>query len=218
MAKKSAKSAAKSAAMKWAIDGEVILSCNCDVFCPCVISLGRARPSAGYCQSWWGIRIAQGNADGESLSGLCVGILLDVPGRMGEGGWSVALYIDERASKKAAAALEKIFTGQAGGSLGILSLLVARVIGVESAAIEFGETDDGWRMLTTTKRGKVADCAIARQSGAADGEPVVIRNSQYWVASDVTVAVGTKSRVRAFGRVWDFGGQSAEYAPVKWRS
>jgi len=205
--------------MKWDITGEVLLSCNCDVFCPCVISLGRARPSAGYCQSWWGINIASGSADGEALDGMRVGILLDVPGRMGEGGWSVALYIDERASDSAAAALEQIFTGQAGGSLGILSLLVANVIGVERAALTFDKTERGWHMLATTANGKkVADCAIARQAGATDGEDVVIRNSQYWVAPDVTVAVGEKSRVRAHGRIWDFTGQSAEYAPVQWRS
>lgn len=204
--------------MQWHINGEVILSCNCDLFCPCVISLGRARPSAGYCHSWWGVHITEGEADGEQLAGLCVGILLDVPGKMGEGGWTVALYIDERASKPAHAALTKIFSGQAGGSLGILSLLVERVLGVESAKISFTKTDGGWQMQTATAAGKVADCTVNRIDGARDGEAVVIHNSQYWVAPDVTVAIGGKSKVRAFGRVWDFSGQSAEYAPVSWSS
>lgn len=212
--------------MQWTIKGEVILSCNCDVFCPCVISLGRARPSAGYCQSWWGINIRKGTAGGETLDGLRVGLLLDVPGKMGEGGWTVALFIDERAKDAAAAALEKIFTGQAGGSLGILSLLVARVLGTERAALTFDKTaDGGWHMLATKPGkdgsgggGKIADCAIVPQKGLADGEAVVIRNSQYWVAPDITVAVGKKSKVRAFGRIWDFSGQSAEYAPVQWSS
>lgn len=202
--------------MKWTIKGEVLLSCNCDVFCPCVISLGRARPSHGYCQSWWGVNIVSGHAGGETLDGLRVGILLDVPGRMGEGGWTVAFYIDENASDTAYAHLQKIFTGQAGGSLGILSLLIAEVLDVQRAALSFDETDNGWRMLATQGDHKVADCAIARQSGQTPDEAVVIRNSQYWVAPDVTVAVGQKSKVRAFGRIWDFSGQSAEYAPVNW--
>ena len=203
--------------MKWNITGEVLLSCNCDVFCPCVISLGRARPSAGYCQSWWGINILNGEADGEKLDGLRVGILLDVPGKMGEGGWTVALYIDENASDAAAAHLEKIFTGNAGGSLGILSLLVSHVIGVQRAALTFDKTEKGWHMVATDDGGKIADCAIATQTGA-DGGEVIIQNSQYWVAPDITVAVGQKSKVRAFGRIWDFSGQSEEYAPVKWSS
>ena len=204
--------------MKWHINGEVLLSCNCDLFCPCVLSLGRASPSAGYCHSWWGININDGNADGESLNGLRLGILLDVPGKMGEGGWTVALYIDETASDAAESALQKIFTGQAGGSLGILSLLVERVIGVQRANISFDKTNTGWHMLAKNENGKIADCAIAKVSGNNANEPVVIRNSQYWVAPDVTVAVGEKSKVRAFGRIWDFSGQSAEYAPVKWSS
>lgn len=207
--------------MKWHIKGEVILSCNCDVFCPCVVSLGKARPSAGYCHSWWGINIIDGEADGESLAGLCVGILLDVPGKMGEGGWTVALYIDERASPAAVAALTTIFTGQAGGSLGILSLLVERVLGVETANITFDKTERGWHMLVRPdkdSKAKIADCAIEKIGGKREGEDVVIHNSQYWVAPDITVAVGSKSKVRAFGRIWDFSGQSAEYAPVEWAS
>ncbi len=204
--------------MQWKIKGEVILSCNCEIFCPCVISLGRARPSAGYCQSWWGINIEEGEAGGESLSGLRVGILLDVPGKMSEGGWTVALYLDDAASDSAAKALEEIFTGKAGGSLGILSLLVWRVMGVERAKISFDETEDGWRMVAQTKEGKAADCAIARMPGAQKGEDVTVRNSQYWVAPDVTVAFGKKSKVRAFGRVWDFAGKSAEYARVNWEN
>lgn len=203
--------------MKWNIEGDVILSCNCDLFCPCVVSLGRARPSQGYCQSWWGVRIAKGEADGERLDGLHVGILLDVPGRMGEGGWTVALFIDERASDAAFSHLGEIFTGRAGGSLGILSLLVANVLGTERAAVDFSDTENGWRMTAVRSGGdKIADCAIEKIPGSRSGEPVEIRNSQYWVASDVVVAVGGKSKVRAFGRVWDFSGQSAEYAKVSW--
>ncbi|MGI9306709.1 MAG: DUF1326 domain-containing protein [Gammaproteobacteria bacterium] len=202
--------------MKWHIEGDVILSCNCDLFCPCVVSLGRAAPSRGYCHSWWGVRIKTGACGGESLDGLNLGILLDVPGRMGEGGWTVALYIDERANDAAFAGLRQIFSGQAGGSLGILSLLVSNILGAERAALEFMDTETGWRMTARRAEDKIADCAINRIPGQREGEDVVIKNSQYWVAPDVTVAVGGKSRVRAFGRVWDFSGQSAEYAKVSW--
>ena len=41
----------------WVIKGELILNCNCTVFCPCVISLGKHPPTEGYCQAWVGIRI-----------------------------------------------------------------------------------------------------------------------------------------------------------------
>lgn len=204
--------------MEWKIKGEVILSCNCDVFCPCVISLGKARPTEGYCHSWWGINITEGFAGDEKLDGLRIGILLDVPGKMGEGGWSVALYIDSHATDIAATHLEKIFTGQAGGSLAILSLLVKDILGIERADISFNKIEKGWHMTVKNATGKIADCAIEKQVGKDKNSDVIINNSQYWVASDITVAVGTKSKVRAFGRIWDFSGQSAEYAPVEWSS
>ena len=36
--------------MAWSLKGELILNCNCTVFCPCVISLGKHPPTEGYCQ------------------------------------------------------------------------------------------------------------------------------------------------------------------------
>ena len=44
----------------WAIKGELILNCNCTVFCPCVVSLGKHPPTEGYCQAWLGVRIDYG--------------------------------------------------------------------------------------------------------------------------------------------------------------
>jgi hypothetical protein len=33
---------------------------------------------------------------------------------------------------------------------------------------------------------------------------------------DITIAQATQSRVRAFGRVWDFAGRSAEICQISW--
>ena len=44
----------------WYLRGEIALSCNCEVFCPCVLSLGRHAPTEGYCQTWAGVRIDDG--------------------------------------------------------------------------------------------------------------------------------------------------------------
>ena len=202
--------------MTWKVNGEVILSCNCEVFCPCVASLGGARPSEGYCHSWWGIKIDKGEYGGETLDGLLVGILLDVPGRMGEGDWKVALFIDERASDAAFEKLGELFTGKGGGSLGVLAFLIGEVVGMERAALDFSQTANGWKMTAKQSAKKIADCAIEKVAGADGKSSVMVCNSQYWVAPDVTVCEGAKSRVRAFGRVWNFDGLSAEHAVVSW--
>ena len=46
--------------MTWSLKGELILNCNCTVFCPCVVSLGKHPPTEGYCQAWLGVRVDQG--------------------------------------------------------------------------------------------------------------------------------------------------------------
>ena len=47
-----------------------MLSCNCTVFCPCVLSLGQHPPTEGYCQTWAGFRIDAGHYGDVDLSGL----------------------------------------------------------------------------------------------------------------------------------------------------
>ena len=99
----------------WAIKGELFLNCSCDVFCPCVVSLGAHLPTEGHCHAWMGIVIDEGHFEGEDLAGLNVGLLVDIPGRMGEGNWKVAAYVDDRASEAAYDGLLQIFSGAAGG-------------------------------------------------------------------------------------------------------
>ena len=65
----------------WKLKGDFVLSCNCTVFCPCVISLGQHEPTEGYCQAWAGIRIDEGHHEEVDISGINVGLLLDIPGR-----------------------------------------------------------------------------------------------------------------------------------------
>lgn len=97
----------------WSLKGELILNCNCTVFCPCVVSLGKHPPTEGYCQAWVGIRIDEGAYGDADLSGLTVGLIMDIPGNMGRGNWKAAAYIDERASEAAYEALVNIFSGAA---------------------------------------------------------------------------------------------------------
>ena len=51
--------------LHWEINGHFLLNCNCDVFCNCPVSLGRAIPNSanGKCFSWWGIIIEDGYAE-----------------------------------------------------------------------------------------------------------------------------------------------------------
>jgi len=196
----------------WEIKGELFLNCSCDVFCPCVVSLGAHPPTEGHCHTWMAIIIDQGHYEGEDLSGLNVALLVDIPGRMGEGKWQVAAYVDERASAKAYNGLLQIFSGAAGGTTGLFTFLVSDIIGAERTAVHI-ERDGRKRRISV---GRKIQGEIEMISGKDDDHPVMVSNSKYWMGPDIIVARGLKSKVRDYGRVWDFGGKSAEICPIEW--
>jgi hypothetical protein len=196
----------------WSIKGELILNCSCDVFCPCVVSLGAHPPTEGHCHAWMGVIIDEGHYEGEDLSGLNVGLLVDIPGRMGEGQWKVAAYVDERVSGKAYNGLLQIFSGQAGGTTGLFTMLVSEIIGAERAPVQI-ERDGNKRRIAI---GRKIQGEIEMLGGKDPEHPVMVSNSKYWMGPDIIVARGNKSKVRDYGRVWDFGGKSAEICPIDW--
>ena len=197
--------------VRWAVKGELILNCNCTVFCPCVVSLGDHPPTEGYCMGWAGIRIDEGHYGREDLSGLNVGLLLEIPGKMGRGNWKAAAYIDERASHGAYHGLLDILTGKARGTTGLFKVLVSEFLGAERAQVIY-ETDGDSRRLMV---GRAIQGEVSPVPGK-DGKDIVITNTEYWMGPDITVAKAGKGRVRAFGRVWDLDGRSAEICQIDW--
>ena len=196
----------------WAIKGELILNCNCTVFCPCVVSLGLHPPTEGHCQTWGGVRIDSGHYGDTDLSGLNIGLLIEIPGMMSRGNWKVALFIDDRASDAAYNALVDIFSGKAKGTTGLFQVLVGEVIGVERQPVSY-ETDGKTRHITV---GRKIEGVVFPVGGKDPDEDIVIRNTKYWMGPDITVATASKGRVRAYGRVWDFDGRSAEICQIDW--
>ncbi|MEM6637275.1 MAG: DUF1326 domain-containing protein [Pseudomonadota bacterium] len=196
----------------WALSGELILNCNCTVFCPCVVSLGKHPPTEGHCQTWGGVRIDQGDYGGVDISGLNVGLMIEIPGMMSRGNWKVALFIDERASDDAYDAIVTIFSGAARGTTGLFGVLVGEILGHERQPVSY-ETEGKTRHLTV---GRKIQGAVVPVPGKDPDQDLVITNSQYWMGADITVATAEKGRLRAYGRVWDFEGRSAEICAINW--
>jgi hypothetical protein len=197
---------------EWMIQGELILNCNCTVFCPCVISLGSHYPTEGHCHAWLGVRIEKGSYGGEQLDELNVAMILDIPGRMSDGDWKVGTYIDNNATEAAFEGLSNIFAGRAGGTTRLFTMLVSEFIGVSRAKIEY--TNEG------KNRGLVVDKHIIGEIHPIEGNDsandVTLQNTSYWMGPDITIAQASKGKVRAFGRVWNFEGKSAEICQIKW--
>lgn len=196
----------------WVIKGELFMNCSCTVFCPCVISLGAHPPTEGHCHTWFALQIDEGHYEGESLAGLNVGLLIEIPGRMAEGNWKVAAYVDENATQKAYNGLLKILSGGAGGNTGVFHFLVSEIISAEREKVII-EKNGRRRSLTI---GRKIQGEIEMLTGKDRDTPVAIENTTYWMGPTVYPAVGLKSKVRDFGRIWDFEGKSAEIVPIHW--
>lgn len=197
----------------WRIEGDFLMSCNCDVWCPCVLSMGKADPTYTRCLSWWGIHCEIGNYGDVVLDGLTTGLILETPGPLAEGGWTFGIYLDEKGSPEAHDALTKIFRGLAGGPISWFSIMITEYLGSKVVPIKFEAVEEGWRMNVPG----IIDGAVSPVMGADGETPVMAMNTNYWAGTDVVVATGTKSRIRDWGRNWNFSGQSAEYARVDWK-
>lgn len=197
----------------WHIKGEMMLSCSCTVFCPCVLSLGKHPPTEMQCQTWAGIRIDEGRFGEIDLSTINLALMIEIPGLMSRGNWSAGVFIDEKSSIYQVKALTRIMSGQARGSTHLLSILVNRFLGVWQEEVRY-EVDGDVRRLSVPK---IIDGEIRPIRGKDAGKPTTIENSQYWIGPQIIVAEATKSRFRHQGRNWDFEGRSAEIVALDWK-
>jgi hypothetical protein len=197
----------------WHIKGELMLSCNCTVFCPCVVSLGKHPPTEGYCQTWGGVKIDDGRFGDIDLTGIKMGLIIEIPGLMSRGNWTAGVYIDNAADVYQVKALTRIMSGQAGGTTHLLSILVGRFLGVWQEDITY-EIDGNTRRFSIPK---IIDGEIVPIPGKGPGQMTTIENSQYWIGPQIIVAQAVKSKFRAHGRNWDFKGRSAEICPIDWK-
>ena len=198
---------------KWHIKGELMLSCNCTVFCPCVLSLGKHPPTEGYCQTWAGMRIDAGAYGEVDLGDINLGLVIEIPGQMSRGNWAAGVFIDNKASVYQVKALTRILSGQARGTTHLLSILVGRFLGVWQEDVRY-EVDGDIRRFSIPK---IVDGEIRPVPGIKPGTLTTIENSQYWIGPQIIVAQAAKSRFRFQGRNWDFQGRSAEICKVDWK-
>jgi len=165
----------------WKIEGNYFESCTCDVVCPCIFL---KSPTKGHCTALVGWAIEKGHLDNTDLAGLNVGIYLHAPGDLTDGGWRIALYIDDRASAEQKAALEKIYGGEVGGHPAVIASLVGEVMGVHSASIQI---DYGAKEKSMVIKG-VGEVKVHALEGA-EGKYVTVENPPLAVAPGHAIAV-----------------------------
>lgn len=120
--------------MSFSVKGDYFEACTCDVSCPCIW----LKPATGDdCDVLLAWHVTEGQKDGVDLSGLNAVMAVRSPKTMTDGGWKLALYLDDRASAEQSEALGAVFSGGAGGHLAALGPLIGEVAGVSPATISF---------------------------------------------------------------------------------
>lgn len=205
-------------AESWTLKGEYLESCNCAFLCPCLLGPrnerggAMAQPTEGHCDVPLVFRIDDGAYGGTALGGTHAAIAAHTPGPMGEGNWTAALYLDEAASDDQRAALEAIFGGHAGGTLGGLSVLVGTWQPTRTAAIEFAI--DGRRRRASIPG--VLDIEVEGVVGRDGDSPSWIDNVRHFVSSRLAAARTLRGTYTDHGSSWDNAGRNAHYASFEW--
>lgn len=205
-------------AESWTLKGDYLESCNCAFLCPCLLGPrnerggAMAQPTGGYCDVPLVFRIEDGTYGGTALGGTHAAIAAHTPGPMGEGNWTAALYIDEKASDDQRAALEAIFGGKAGGPTGGLSMLVGTWQPTRTAAFEF--VIDGRRRRASIPG--VLDIEVEGVVGRDGDSPSWIDNVRHFVSSRLAAARTLRGAYTDHGSSWDNAGRNAHYASFEW--
>ena len=131
-------------ATQWRMQGEVMEACNCNLTCPCNFG---GDPTQLPCEAVLGWRIRDGNYGNTRLDNLNFVMFLSIPGKLFDGGWTLGVYLDQRANEAQMEALGTILTGQAGGWFGAVSGLIATALPAKQVPINF-ETVNGEHRVT----------------------------------------------------------------------
>lgn len=204
--------------VSWHIEGEYLENCNCEVLCPCIIgprsSAGGAlaEPTEGHCDVPMVFQIAKGRYGDTDLAGLHAALAIYTPGAMGLGDWTVGVYVDEAAGGDQRQALEAIFSGRAGGTLGRLGAAVSTWLPTKVVAISFEQ--DG-RVRRAAIPG-VLEIEIEAVEGGGGGA-IWLDNVRHPIANRLAIAKAVKGIFRDHAFDWDNTNRNAHHAPFDWQ-
>jgi hypothetical protein len=201
---------------KWVLSGDYFENCSCDVVCPCLVSPAAplsSSPTQGFCDVALFFHIDTGNYDGLALDGLNVAVIGHTPGPMGEGNWTIAAYIDERADDQQTAALGAIFGGAEGGPMAAFAPLISTHLGAKKVPIQYAINGAARSaQIPGVLQVAVEPLPTMHPSGemwAALGHPVA--------PDKMALAVGSSGSIFAdHGMRWDNSGKNGHYAPIRW--
>jgi hypothetical protein len=200
----------------WKVAGQYYETCSCDFVCPCILTQMTAKPSKGTCTFAMGFHIDRGSFGDLTLDGLGFIVIGFTPEEMGKGNWSAGVIVDERANASQRDAIVAMASGAAGGPMSVLSGMIGKFLGVESAAIRFERDGVKWSVNASTLVDMSAKPAMGLDPNTA--EPLQLGNTGPPANTNFSLANAVKSHVNAFGLSWNdtTGKNNGQYAPFTW--
>lgn len=196
---------------QWNVNGTYFEACTCDSPCPCPF-LG--APTEGSCTALVAWHVDDGMYGETRLDGLNAVLAAYSPGTMLDGNWKVALYVDERADEQQADAMQKIFSGAAGGLPGALQPLISEVLGVRKVPIDY-RAEGRKRSLNIPGIAAVDIEALAGQGG----REITIGNPAFAPVQGVELVAGKSesARFQDHGIGFDVSDKNGFYAPFSYQ-
>jgi hypothetical protein len=172
-----------------------------------------ATPTQGCCDNILAFHIDKGHYGDVTLDGLNVALAAHAPGPMAEGDWTLAVYIDERATDEQTAALGAIFGGDEGGPMAAFAPLVGTHLGVRKTSIHY--TIEG-KSRAVEIPGVLAVAVDPLASMHPSGE-IWGMTGHPLAPEKIAFGVGrTGNHFSDHGMDWNNSGQNGHYAPIEW--
>lgn len=197
----------------WRIEGDYFESCNCDLLCPCLLSHAQARPTQGHCDVVLATHIWTGTYSSVDLSGLNAVQALTTPGEMSKGGGTLAVYVDSRANDAQRAALESIFSGNAGGPPALMNGMIATRLPAKTTEIKFSS---GGTKFSVSIPG-ITEVTVEGVIGAG-GQVVWLENVGHPFSNRLAAAKGTQSRYTDHSLIFENSGRNGHFSRINWSS
>ncbi len=197
---------------RWRLKGEYFESCNCEILCPCIVRGTTVTPTEGHCDVALAFHIDDGELDGVQLGGLNFVACNYTPGPMGDGGWTSAFYIDERAAPEQRQALEDILSGDMGGPAERWRAMSPNFMGTAYVPIDFRV--DG-RVHSVSVPG-IMDFSVEPIMIPGRDDAMRLDNTGHPVNQDLYLARGTQATYTDHGMKWDNTGKNGHYASFDW--
>ena len=201
--------------MAWKLAGEYFENCSCDILCPCITSSLLGPADYERCRVPLICKIREGSFDGVSLDDLAFIMVVDSPRVMADGGWRVAVYLDERADERQQQALQAILSGEQGGPPAMLAPLIGEMLGIKLVPINYESSGSRYRVEVPG----IMEFEVEGVTRPESDEVMTITGTMHPMGPDLLIGKGTKGRYDDpdYGLSFDNTGKNGHFHEFAWQ-